>query len=78
MCQCGRVNLLAEKEDADKLAIEDLTKQAKTQSGPMATLTRARRDQLKVEIAAENAIEKTIKQANKNLLKQIVIGQKII
>ena len=78
MCQCGRVNLLAEKEDADKLAIEDLTKQAKSQRGPMATLTRARRDQLKVEIAAENAIEKTIKQANKNLLKAVEAATRTI
>lgn len=70
-CQCGQSILLAEKKDADKEAIEDLTKQAKSQRGPLATLTRARRDQLKAEVSAETAFKKTIKAANSSLLKTI-------
>ena len=42
-------------EDADKQAVEDLTRQAKSLSGDRAKLLRARRDQLQAEISAERS-----------------------
>ena len=71
LCSCGQPILLAEKEDADKLAVEDLTRQAKSQSGSLATLTRARRDQLKAEISAERAFASTLRKARAQLLETV-------
>ena len=73
LCSCGQPipTLLAEKEDADKLAVEDLTRQAKSQSGALATLTRARRDQLKAEISAERAFATTLRKARAQLLETV-------
>ena len=62
-CSCGQPLLLSEKKDADKLAVEDMTRQAKSQSGPLATLTKARVDQLKAEISAERAFASTLRKA---------------
>ena len=71
-CTCGHEHtLLAEREDADKLAVEDMTKQAKSQSGPMATLTRARVKQLKAEISAEKAFASTLRKARAQLLETV-------
>jgi len=76
LCSCGQqISLLAEN-DADKEAIEDLTRQAKSQSGPMATLTRARRDQLKAEVKAEQAFAKSLKQGALDISKAMEIAIK--
>jgi|TARA_R100000479_G_scaffold131257_1_gene69150 vacuolar-type H+-ATPase subunit I/STV1 len=73
-CSCGHqhtnATLLAES-DADKEAIADLTRQAKAESGPMATLIRARRDQLKAEVKAEEAFAKALKTSAIDLSKTI-------
>lgn len=71
-CSCGQttVNFLSET-DADKKAIEDLNRQAKSLSGPLATLTRARRDQLKAEVKAEESFAKALKDSALNLTKTI-------
>lgn len=72
ICSCGHPipNLLAEK-DADKEAIEDLTRQAQAESGQMATLIRARRDQLKAEVKAEQAFAKALQNSAIDLTKTI-------
>ena len=71
-CTCGHEHtLLAEREDADKLAVEDMTNQAKSQSGAMATLTRARVKQLKAEISAEQAFASTLRKARAQLLETV-------
>lgn len=68
-CGCGSsASPLLLSEDADKRAIDDLTKQAKTQSGPLAALTRARRDQIRTEIAAEAGFTRSINRSRRELL----------
>ena len=52
MCDT-QITLLAEK-DADKLAIKDLEKQLKNQSGDVARITKAKINELKTQIKAEN------------------------
>lgn len=69
--QCSTHILYAEGGDADEIAIADLTKQAKDASNEMATLLRARRDQLKAEVQAERAVERAFKKAQAELLKTI-------
>ena len=70
-CQCGAVPHLLTENDADEEAIADLTRQAKGQSGPIATLTRARRDQLKAEVSAERAFAKALTKARAQLLETV-------
>jgi len=70
-CQCGAVPHLLAENDADEEAIADLTRQAKRQSGPLATLTRARRDQLKAEVSAERAFAKALTKARAQLLETV-------
>ena len=70
-CQCGAVPHLLAENDADEEAIADLTRQAKSQSGPLATLTRARRDQLKAEVSAERAFAKALTKARAQLLETV-------
>ena len=70
-CQCGAVPHLLAENDADEDAIADLTRQAKRQSGPLATLTRARRDQLKAEVSAERAFAKALTKARAQLLETV-------
>lgn len=70
-CQCGAVPHLLTENDADEEAIADLTRQAKRQSGPLATLTRARRDQLKAEVSAERAFAKALTKARAQLLETV-------
>jgi hypothetical protein len=71
ICQCGAVPHLLSENDADEEAIADLTRQAKSQSGPLATLTRARRDQLKAEVSAERAFAKALTKARAQLLETV-------
>jgi len=70
-CQCGATAQLLNENDADEKAIADLTKQAKDQTGVRATLTRARRDQLKAEVSAERAFASSLKKARANLLETV-------
>ena len=71
ICKCGAVPHLLAENDADEEAIADLTRQAKSQSGPLATLTRARRDQLKAEVSAERAFAKALTKARAQLLETV-------
>jgi hypothetical protein len=71
ICQCGAVPHLLTENNADEEAIADLTRQAKSQSGPLATLTRARRDQLKAEVSAERAFAKALTKARAQLLETV-------
>jgi len=69
-CSCGRpIPTLLSEVDADKKAIEDLTRQVKSQSGPMATLIKARRDQLKAEVKAEQAFAKALNKSSVDIAK---------
>lgn len=70
-CQCGATAHLLNEVDADEEAIKDLTRQAKEQSGPRATLTKARRDQLKAEVSAERAFASSLRKARKQLLETV-------
>ena len=69
--QCATLTLLNEGGDADEIAIKDLTQQAKDASGEMATLIRARRDQLRAEVQAERAVERAFKKAQTELISTI-------
>ena len=55
------------EDDADKRAIQDLTQQAKELRGPMSSLLRNRRDQLKAEVSAEKAFALGLKRARKQM-----------
>ena len=70
-CQCGASPQLLSEVDADEEAIADLTRQAKSQSGPIATLTKARRDQLKAEVTAERAFARSLTKARAQLLETV-------
>lgn len=72
-CSCGLPTItLMSEDDADKRAIDDLSKQAKEASSPtMATLIRARRDQIRAEITAEREIEKALNKSMASLLDTI-------
>ncbi len=67
MYELLRAYLLAE-EDADKKAIQDLDNQVKGERGPVAQLIRARRDQLKAEVAAEKAFKSSLSKARQQLV----------
>ena len=62
------------EDDADKLAVEDLTAQVKNQRGPIATIIRARRDQLKAEISAERAFKRGITATQKRVINNVMIA----
>ena len=59
------------EDDADKRAIDDLGRQAKSLSGPMATLTRARRDQLIAEVSAERDFKRTLNRSREELVESL-------
>jgi hypothetical protein len=59
---------LSLSEDADKQAVEDLTRQAKSLSGDRAKLLRARRDQLQAEITAERSFERALGASRRELI----------
>ena len=60
------------EDDADQRAVDDLTAQVKGQRGPVATIVRARRDQLKAEISTERAFKRGLIQAQKQLISDIM------
>ena len=55
-------------EDADQLAIDDLSRQVKGERGPVASLIRARRDQLRAEVEAERGFTLALKRARKQIV----------
>jgi hypothetical protein len=68
-CECGRtVQLLAEGDSADKVAVSDLTAQAKEQSGDRAALTMAKVEELRAEIRAAEVMARAMGQSRKSLL----------
>lgn len=66
LCQCGRSLLLAE-DDADLKAINDLKKQAKSSSGEISALLKARVEQLKAEVSAEKIFQRGLEQSRKQI-----------
>ena len=70
--QCGQAHSSSShvllSEDADRKAIDDLTRQYKRQSGPLATLTKSRRDQLVAEVQAERSFKTALSKARRELL----------
>ena len=71
MLETSHVHL---SEDADQRAIEDLTKQVKGARGPMASLIRARRDQLKIEVEAERGFTLALAKARKSLVELMTMA----
>ena len=68
-CECGRsVNLLAEGDSADKVAVADLIAQAKEQEGGRAALTKAKVEELRAEIKAAEVMARAMGQSRKSLL----------
>ena len=68
-CECGRtVQLLAEGDSADKVAVTDLTAQAKEQSGDRAALTMAKVEELRAEITAADVMARALGQSRQSLL----------
>lgn len=67
-CTCGAAQPTLLSEDADRKAIDDLARQVKGRRGPLAQLTRAKRDQLIAEVSAERSFEKAMSSARRDLL----------
>jgi hypothetical protein len=68
-CTCGSsVHLLAEGDSADKVAVADLSAQAKEQSGPRAELTKAKVKELRAEIKAAEVMARALGQSRQSLL----------
>ncbi len=68
-CACGSsVHLLAEGDSADKVAVADLSAQAKEQSGPRAELTKAKVKELRAEITAADVMARVLGQSRQSLL----------
>jgi hypothetical protein len=70
MCDAHNVQLLAEK-DADKRAVEDLSKQLKGQSGEVARLTKSKINELKTLIKAENKMKSVLAKSRTRFLKTL-------
>ena len=70
LCSCGRphVTLLAEKQDADKIAVEDLSAQAREQSGAIKDLTEAKIKELRAQIKAEQEMGRALTRAQAELV----------
>jgi len=70
MCDNHKANLLAEK-DADKRAVEDLSKQLKGQSGEVAQLTKSKIKELKTLIKAEKQMKSVLAKSRTRFLKTL-------
>ena len=72
LCSCGRPIVVGLSEnDADKKAVADLSRQANEQNGAVAELTKARVEQLRAEIAAEQAFERALKKARGEIVEAL-------
>ena len=69
MCDT-QITLLAEK-DADKLAVQDLEKQLKTQSGDVARITKAKINELKTQIKAEKSMKSVLDKSRTRFIKTL-------
>jgi len=69
MCDT-QTTLLAEK-DADKLAVQDLEKQLKTQSGDVARITKAKINELKTQIKAEKSMKSVLDKSRTRFIKTL-------
>lgn len=70
LCSCGRphATLLAEREDADLKAIDDLRAQERASSGAITEMLRAKINELTVEVAAEAQMRRALKRAKREML----------
>jgi hypothetical protein len=73
---CTDVALLAEK-DADQIALDDLSKQSKEQSGANAEITKSKVNELRTQIKAEKEMKAALKRAQKEFLKSLESAVKI-
>jgi len=69
MCDT-QTTLLAEK-DADQLAVQDLEKQLKTQSGDVARITKAKINELKTQIKAEKSMKSVLGKSRTRFIKTL-------
>jgi len=69
MCD-NQITLLAEK-DADQLAVQDLEKQLKTQSGDVARITKAKINELKTQIKAEKSMKSVLGKSRTRFIKTL-------
>jgi hypothetical protein len=69
MCDT-QITLLAE-QDADKLAVQDLEKQLKNQSGDVARITRAKINELKTQIKAEKSMKSVLDKSRTRFIKTL-------
>ena len=69
MCD-NQITLLAEK-DADKLAVQDLEKQLKNQSGDVARITKAKINELKTQIKAEKSMKSVLDKSRTRFIKTL-------
>ena len=73
LCSCGRphATLLAERQDADQLAVDDLSAQARElPPGPQRDLILAKVKELKAEVRAERQMALALKLAKREMVRQ--------
>jgi hypothetical protein len=70
ICSCGRTHaaLFAERVDADKKAIDDLSRQAGAIRGPIQELIKAKIAELKAEYSAETRMKRALARAQRELV----------
>lgn len=73
LCSCGRAqaSLLAEGQDADKLALDDLKRQLETMTGPVGEMIKAQMASLRAMIEAEQTMKRALKRSNKELVNNL-------
>jgi hypothetical protein len=73
LCSCGRPHptLFAERVDADKKAIDDLTKQLASQSGPLYELTKAKISELTAEVSAETKMRRALARSRREMISNL-------
>ena len=69
MCD-NQITLLAE-QDADELAVQDLEKQLKNQSGDVARITRSKINELKTQIKAEKSMKSVLDKSRTRFIKTL-------
>lgn len=68
---CDTQTTLLAEQDADELAVQDLEKQLKNQSGDVARITRSKINELKTQIKAEKSMKSVLDKSRTRFIKTL-------
>jgi len=68
---CDTQTTLLTEQDADELAVQDLEKQLKNQSGDVARITRSKINELKTQIKAEKSMKSVLDKSRTRFIKTL-------